>query len=93
MNIGYSKIGKISPVFFPVINLRYADGNCLKNILVVVTITPGQLITINSSQRKKSRNLTKCVYSFCTYFSSLGVAVGSPVIIAAANFNSMMFSI
>ena len=69
MNIGSSKIGKISPVFFPGINLRYADGNGLENILVVVTITPGQLITINSSQRKKSRNLTKCAYSFCTYFS------------------------
>ena len=44
------------------INVCYADGTYLKNILLLVTITPGQLITINSSQRKKSRNLTKCAH-------------------------------
>ena len=61
VDIGFSKVGQISLVFFPGMNLRYADGNCLENIIVVVTITPGQLMTISSSQRKKSRNLSVCL--------------------------------
>ena len=71
MNIGSSKIGKISPVFFPGINLRYADGKCLENILVLVTITPGQLKTINSSQRKKSWNQSVPIVFAHTLVASL----------------------
>jgi hypothetical protein len=64
VNIGSSKIGKISPVFFPGINLRYADGNGLENILVVVTITPGQL---HNNKFKSAKEIAES-YKVCQYF-------------------------
>ena len=64
MNIGYLKIGKISPVFFPGINLRYADGNGLENILVAVTITPGQL---HNKNFKSAKEIAES-YKVCQYF-------------------------
>ena len=44
------------------------DGNSLENILAVVKITPGKIIPLGPSYEEKLWYLTKCAYTFCTYF-------------------------
>ena len=50
-------------------NHRYADGNSLENILVIVKITPGQIIALDPSHEENLRYFTKFAYTFCAYFS------------------------
>ena len=68
-NIFSSEIGKFSLAFTPGKNRHDPDGNCLQNILVVVKITPGQIIALGLGHEEKLRYFTKCAYTFCTYCS------------------------
>ena len=60
-NIASSEIVKFPPAFFPGKNRRDPDGNFLENNLVVVRITPGQIIALSPIHEEKLRYFTKCV--------------------------------